>query len=90
MNKILHNLAQNLNTLQKNLPMPQYGLGLKCPHAERLNAYVQIALEINALTPELNASCSGCLPEFSLSYLLSMHALRMHYIKCSVNSLLLT
>jgi hypothetical protein len=36
LNKLLHNLAQNLNTLQKNLPTPQYGLGFKCPHAERI------------------------------------------------------
>jgi hypothetical protein len=36
LNELLHNLVQNLNTLQKNLPTPQYGLGFKCPHAERL------------------------------------------------------
>jgi hypothetical protein len=37
LNKLLHNLAQNLNTLQKNLPT-QYELGVKCPHAEGLTA----------------------------------------------------
>jgi hypothetical protein len=37
LNKLLHNLDQNLNTLQKNLPASQYELGIKCPHAEGLN-----------------------------------------------------
>ena len=36
MNKLLRNLAQNLNTLQKNLPTSQYELGFKSPHAEGL------------------------------------------------------
>jgi hypothetical protein len=36
LNKLLHNLAQNLNTLQKNLPTSQYELGFKSPHAEGL------------------------------------------------------
>jgi hypothetical protein len=33
----MHNLAQNLNTLQKNLPTSQYELRIKCPHAQGLN-----------------------------------------------------
>jgi len=32
----MRNLAQNLNTLSKNLPTIQYELGFKCPHAEGL------------------------------------------------------
>jgi len=37
LNELLHNLAQNLNTLKKNLPTSQYELGFKSPHAEGLN-----------------------------------------------------
>jgi hypothetical protein len=36
LHKLLHDLVQNLNTLQKNLPTSQYELGNKCPHAEGL------------------------------------------------------
>jgi hypothetical protein len=36
LNKLLHDLVQNLNTPQKNLPTSQYELGIKCPHAEGL------------------------------------------------------
>jgi len=36
LNKLLHNLAQNLNALWKNLPTSQYELEIKCPHTEGL------------------------------------------------------
>jgi len=36
LNRLLHNLAQNLNTPYKKLPTSQYGLGFKYPHAEGL------------------------------------------------------
>ena len=36
LNKLLRSLAQNLNTLYKNLSTSQYALGIKCPHAEGL------------------------------------------------------
>jgi hypothetical protein len=46
LNKLLHSLAQNLNTLQKNLPTSQYELGIKCPHAERLAALFVLPIMI--------------------------------------------
>jgi len=36
LNKLLHNLAPNLNTLYKNPPTSQCELGFKSPHAEGL------------------------------------------------------
>jgi hypothetical protein len=44
LNKLLHNLVQNLNTLQKNLPTSQYELGIKCPHAEGLKKPIRFGV----------------------------------------------
>jgi hypothetical protein len=44
LNKLLHNLAQNLNTLQQKLPTSQYELGIKCSHAEGLMSSSQFCI----------------------------------------------
>jgi hypothetical protein len=56
LNKLLHNLVQNFNTLQKNLPTSQYELGIKCPHAEGLktiNILIGIVLTLLYFMVEL-------------------------------------
>jgi len=54
LNKLLHNLAQNLNTLQKKLPTSQYELDFKCPYAEGLKD-INLSILVSALVFEMFA-----------------------------------